>query len=113
MLSRYPRPMATMKRLKQELGADPAPAPAEAGLLRFAPRGDASLEEITHALASLRAAPDHDLLSRARFVDDLDALGRSRAVPLGLTLAGVSRKQPRSVACGPPCAASGGRTRKP
>jgi hypothetical protein len=81
-----------MKPLKQEPGALPEPPAAEPPTIRFMPDADASLEEITNALASLRAAADQDLVRRARLVDDLDALGRARAEPLALTIAAVYPK---------------------
>jgi hypothetical protein len=79
-----------MKPSKPALGPAGTPPNAE---LRFAPDQDASLEEITNALASLRAATDPDLLARrAELVDDLDVRGRERARSLTETMDAATPK---------------------
>jgi len=78
-----------MKPLKPDTEPPGAPGPANPEL-RFAPDHDASLEELTNALASLRAATDPDLRRRAELVDDLDRRGRERATALAEGLAGVA-----------------------
>jgi len=78
-----------MKPSKPELGPR-GTSEQSSSEIRFAPDHDATLEELTNALASLRAATDPDLRRRAELVDDLDRRGRERVVALAETLAGVA-----------------------